>query len=1057
MTRRPAAALLAVLALWPVLASAAPPRPPSEAPAALLERARAAAAAHRGAEVESLAVEAKTLLESEAHPDTVLLARALGEICHARNLERIFSDSVGVHAGARSIELLDACGSAPDTLRFVVRRNLGWTYSQVGRSEDGIAQYRAARALARRHPEWGGTPITVVLYNLGTAFANVGACDSALAVFRESLAGRKRIGMPRDVLPGEILAGMGMVFEQQGRDDEAEQAFLASIRSDEDQLGPGNGYLIGPLTRAGDFEFRRGDYASSIDFNRRALRLYAPLVPPGDTNLLLIRCAVAQALEQLGEAGGARLIYEEALPTLETRLGRRHRDCLAGWLSLASACRKLGDRGAADGAYRQVEAAFAADTSLEEAGPLAVALAGRASLQMEEGDPDSALALAARALAVNDASGAPEVRATLEALCTALSVHSGRGDWAAADSDDAHLGRVLARIAPPGDDAVDQVWITRSESAERRGRPAEAVAAAVEGARRSRERLVQNVRALSDRQALGLAGSLSGPLDRLLEVAVGSDSTSVRRAWDEVVRVRGLVRAEVAARRPPESARADTSLARAYANWVRAERNLARFEVRAAVSARGEAAESTLTALRAEVDETGRLLGRDLSGAALPDPSVVGLDSVLTGLRPGSALVAFVTAPVPGGGRHLVAFLAKGRSPAVRSLDLGGVDELAALVRRWRAALGEPDPERRSEEACRRAGEAVRARIWDPVARAAPDVRVAYIVPEAPVDGLPWGALPTAGGRYLVESGPEIHELEAERDLLPAAGPSLGRGLLAVGDVNFAREAADSLVVSAASRSFRGGPSGCGGDALRDLPPLPGTGDEIRGVAAVWSRDPRASGPALLLDGDRASEAAFKQFAPGREVLHLATHGIALADTCEPEGAGSRGVGGVAPVSSAGAAPPSAASSEPRPASPWLGRYVLLALAGADRAFDHPGDENEGLLTAEEVTTLDLRGVDWVVLSACRSAEGEVWSREGVLGMQRAFRLAGARTVIASRWSVDDASTSEWMQALYAARAEGRDAAGSVSEAERTVLAARRRSGRSTHPFYWAAFNADGE
>jgi CHAT domain-containing protein len=143
--------------------------------------------------------------------------------------------------------------------------------------------------------------------------------------------------------------------------------------------------------------------------------------------------------------------------------------------------------------------------------------------------------------------------------------------------------------------------------------------------------------------------------------------------------------------------------------------------------------------------------------------------------------------------------------------------------------------------------------------------------------------------------------------------------------------------------------------------------------------------------------------------------------------------------------------------SPWLGRRVLLALAGANRAHEHARDENEGLLTAEEVSTLDLRGTEWVVLSACRSGIGEVWAWEGVLGMRRAFRLAGARSVIASEWDVDDDATQEWMEALYRARITGaRSTAEAMQRASRGVLAARRADGRSTHPFYWAAFTASG-
>jgi len=199
---------------------------------------------------------------------------------------------------------------------------------------------------------------------------------------------------------------------------------------------------------------------------------------------------------------------------------------------------------------------------------------------------------------------------------------------------------------------------------------------------------------------------------------------------------------------------------------------------------------------------------------------------------------------------------------------------------------------------------------------------------------------------------------------------------------------------------------------------------------------------------------------PFHTILHLATHGIVAGDTCVVTVAGARGIGAAVPVAApvANARTPAVAPPPPRAASPWLSRRVWIALAGANRAREHTADENEGLLTAEEVVTLDLAGTDWVVLSACHSGLAERWSHEGTLGMRRAFDLAGARTVIASQWAIEDDATREWMEALYAARGSGAaTAAAAMQSASRTVLAARRKAGRSTHSFYWAAFSATGE
>jgi CHAT domain-containing protein len=231
-------------------------------------------------------------------------------------------------------------------------------------------------------------------------------------------------------------------------------------------------------------------------------------------------------------------------------------------------------------------------------------------------------------------------------------------------------------------------------------------------------------------------------------------------------------------------------------------------------------------------------------------------------------------------------------------------------------------------------------------------------------------------------------------------------------------------------------------------------------IAAAW---PEGAGPARVLTGAEAGEAALKRDAPGRTVLHLATHGIVVADSCGPAIPGTRGVGGLGDVAEPAKRPspatiaPAAAPESPRRESVWSERQVWLALAGANRPLDPARGADEGLLTAEEVATLDLRETDWVVLSACHSGLATAWGREGVLGMGRAFLLAGARGVIAARWPVGDESAREWMMRLYEARARGLGAGAAVRAAARATLAARRASGRSTHPFHWAAFTASGD
>jgi CHAT domain-containing protein len=226
--------------------------------------------------------------------------------------------------------------------------------------------------------------------------------------------------------------------------------------------------------------------------------------------------------------------------------------------------------------------------------------------------------------------------------------------------------------------------------------------------------------------------------------------------------------------------------------------------------------------------------------------------------------------------------------------------------------------------------------------------------------------------------------------------------------------------------------------------PLEATGREVQDVARLWT-----GSPVDLLQNRSANERTFKQSAPGRRVLHLATHGFFLGSDCPAETAGTRGVGGLA------------RRSTTRSGADTIDNPLLLsglALAGANRRAAAGPQEEDGILTAEEVASLNLDGVDWAVLSACDTGLGVVRAGEGVFGLRRAFQVAGVRTVIMSLWQVEDESARAWMRALYEGRLKKKlNTAQAVQQASQSVLRERRASKQSTHPFYWAGFAAAGD
>lgn len=95
-----------------------------------------------------------------------------------------------------------------------------------------------------------------------------------------------------------------------------------------------------------------------------------------------------------------------------------------------------------------------------------------------------------------------------------------------------------------------------------------------------------------------------------------------------------------------------------------------------------------------------------------------------------------------------------------------------------------------------------------------------------------------------------------------------------------------------------------------------------------------------------------------------------------------------------------------------------------------------------------------VVLSACQTALGKELRREGLLGLTRAFELAGAKRVVASLWKVDDRATAELMKHFYAAMFQAKLAPDAALQAAQTKL---RDTPRWSHPFYWAGFVLEGD
>jgi CHAT domain-containing protein len=250
-------------------------------------------------------------------------------------------------------------------------------------------------------------------------------------------------------------------------------------------------------------------------------------------------------------------------------------------------------------------------------------------------------------------------------------------------------------------------------------------------------------------------------------------------------------------------------------------------------------------------------------------------------------------------------------------------------------------------------------------------------------------------------------------------------------------------------------------------PFLDGTESEVMFIKTRYQEVTKAPADHVAeLRGEEATKAQFCLLAPQCSILHIATHGFFLT----PEEPSAR-----------------AATSQPRSTNMFGDRLEEvraqspgllsgLVLAGANDPPKMPKDlaelksmPDDGYLTADEIAFLPLGGAQLVVLSACETGLGEVAGGEGLLGIQRAFQVAGARTTIATLWKVDDEVTRRIMEQFYKNYLEkGLSPSDALREAQLWALKtpdlirgadAPTSQTDSTRlpPKFWAAFTLSGD
>ena len=204
---------------------------------------------------------------------------------------------------------------------------------------------------------------------------------------------------------------------------------------------------------------------------------------------------------------------------------------------------------------------------------------------------------------------------------------------------------------------------------------------------------------------------------------------------------------------------------------------------------------------------------------------------------------------------------------------------------------------------------------------------------------------------------------------------------------------------------------------------LPGTKTEVENIARIYQD---LNQKPVVYTQNEALESAVKDV-DNPKALHIATHGFFLEDLELPE----------------------TEQEDLYAQNPLLRSGVIMAgvnnFLTKEVDLDALGGE-DGVLTAYEAMNMNLSNTEIVVLSACETGLGTIKNGEGVYGLQRAFQIAGAKSMIMSLWSVDDDATQELMSAFYDNWRKTGDKKSAFQKAQMQVKE------KYKYPFFWGAF-----
>ncbi|MDO8724034.1 MAG: tetratricopeptide repeat protein [Syntrophales bacterium] len=890
----------------------------------------------------------------------------------------------------------------PDTATSL--NNLSALYQDMGAYGKAEPLYRRSLAIYEKAPGPEHPSTALALNNLAELYRTTGAYDKAEPLYWRSLAILEKVLGPEHRDTALTLNNLARLYDTMGAYDKAEPLYRRSLEICEKALGPGHPGTALAINNMALFYKTMGAYDKAEPLYRRAMAIYEKVLGPEHPEIAASLNNLAALYINMGAYGNkAEPLYNRSLAIYEKAMGPEHPDTAQSLNNLALFYNIMGAYDKAEPLYRRSLAIFEKALGLEHPS-IAQSLNNLALLYYSMGAYDKAEPLYRRALAIKEKVLGPDHPDTALALNSLALLYAlqGRSDEALA---------FMERAQGIDKKQIDQIIGFASEA--------------------------QQTQFLATRE-FDLHAYLS-----LIRQRFPDNHNAIRNALDVWLARKGIL-LEAQKRIQDALAAGDNPKAQEiFAKLIAVRQELARLVLGGPGKEGPDAYQKRIADLTSQKETLeGQLSRLSQAFAQQRKTRIATTSAVASALPKGTVLIEmarmkdfdFKTGKW-GTYRYLAFVLSPGKSSDVSLIDLGEADSIDQQAAAFKKSLGNS---KTLPDILAKQGNDLYRVIFTPLTPALGKSRQIFLSPDGSLNLIPFEVLRDDIGRYLIETH-TFHYVSVGRDI---AGYGMikekGQKALLMGDPDFDLAAKETTGEKerplTRSRQMQG----------LTFSRLPGTKEEVEAITGILGRSASDT-----YTGERARESVLMQRKSPR-ILHLATHGFFLSDQdwSSLMDEKSRGITITAREAPSGKKPV-------RIENPFL--RAGLALAGANRSLAQEG-VTEGILTAEKILGLNLRGTDLVVLSACETGVGDVKYGEGVDGLRRAFTQAGAKSLVMSLWEVPDRETKELMVSFYQNLQSGKM---NRAEALRHAVLKQRETVKarygSDNPYYWGAFVFLGE